>query len=79
MAICTRERPEDLTRAIQAVVGCGLIPEDILVIDNNPVTTRTREVVERFPSVRYVREERPGLEPRETERSLKRQPTGRVH
>ena len=62
VAICTRERPEDLARALQAVVALRPAPEAILVIDNNPITTRTREVVERFPAVRYVREDRPGLD-----------------
>jgi GT2 family glycosyltransferase len=62
VAICTRERPEDLTRAIQAALALQPHPQEILVIDNNPVTTRTREVVDRFPGVRYVREDRPGLD-----------------
>jgi GT2 family glycosyltransferase len=62
VAICTRERPEDLPRALQAVGALQPAPEAILVVDNNPVTTRTREVVERFPAVRYVREDRPGLD-----------------
>ncbi len=31
------------------------------MIDNNPVTNATREVVRRFPNVRYHRENQPGL------------------
>ena len=36
--------------------------EEVLVIDNAPRTEATRSVVEAFPGVRYVREDRPGLD-----------------
>jgi GT2 family glycosyltransferase len=61
VAICTRERPDDLTRALQAACVLRPQPAAILVVDNHPATSRTREVVDRFP-VRYVREDRPGLD-----------------
>lgn len=62
VAICTRERPDDLLRALNAVGALQPAPVEVLVIDNNPATNRTREVVARFPHVRYVREDRPGLD-----------------
>lgn len=62
VAICTRERPEDLTRALHAVAALQPVPAEIIVVDNNPATDRTREVAARFPGVRYVREDRPGLD-----------------
>jgi len=62
VAICTRERPDDLVRALRAVGALQPAPAEILVVDNNPVTDRTREVAARFPAVRYVREDRPGLD-----------------
>lgn len=62
VAICTRERPEDLLRALQAIGKLQPAPVEVVVIDNNPTTSRTREVVARFPHVRYVREDRPGLD-----------------
>jgi GT2 family glycosyltransferase len=62
VAICTRERPEDLTRALHAVAALGPSPAEVLVIDNAPTTPRTREVVASFPSCRYVREDRRGLD-----------------
>ena len=62
LAICTRERPEDLTRALRAIVALRPLPAAILVVDNHPETPRTRAVVEGFPTVRYVREDRPGLD-----------------
>ena len=32
------------------------------MVDNHPTTPRTRQVVDSFPTVRYVREDRPGLD-----------------
>jgi GT2 family glycosyltransferase len=61
VAICTRERPEDLTRALRAAAALRPAPDTVLVVDNNPATSRTRDVVGLFPAVRYVREDRPGL------------------
>lgn len=62
VAICTRERPDDLTRALEAVCALRPVPFHVLVVDNNPVTSRTHDVVARFANVRYVRENRPGLD-----------------
>ena len=62
VAICTRERPDDLRHALEAVCALQPAPVDILVVDNKPVTSRTQEVVAGFPKVRYVRETRPGLD-----------------
>lgn len=59
-AICTRERPDDLARALPAVVRAAA-GRPVLVIDNRPASHRTREIVDATPGVRYVREDRPGL------------------
>jgi GT2 family glycosyltransferase len=59
-AICTRERPDDLARALPAVLQAAA-GRPVVVIDNRPVTDATRAVVGRFPAVQYVREDRPGL------------------
>jgi glycosyltransferase involved in cell wall biosynthesis len=61
VAVCTRERPDDLRRCL---AGLALMPEDgqeIIVVDNCPSTGDTRRVADEFPRVRYVREDRPGL------------------
>ena len=62
VAICTRERPDDLTKALAAVSRLDPPPAATLVVDNNPATSRTQEAVARFRNVRYVRENRPGLD-----------------
>ncbi len=62
VAICTRERPEDLVRALRAVQALRPPPAAILIVDNRPATDRTRDAAARFPGVRYVREDRPGLD-----------------
>jgi GT2 family glycosyltransferase len=62
IAICTRERPDDLARTLRAVVAeASRGGHPVVVVDNRPSTTRTRDVVTSFPGVRYVREDRPGL------------------
>ena len=61
VAICTRERPDDLDRTLQSVTALDPAPREILVIDNAPATTRTKEVAARFPAVQYVAEPGRGL------------------
>jgi len=62
-AICTRERPEMLRRALRSLVRQRVPPAEILVVDNHPASGATRTIVEReFPGVRYVLEPVPGLD-----------------
>ena len=63
VAICTRDRAPDLERALDSIMQLDLPPLEVLVVDNAPKTGATERLVrERFPSVRYVREPRPGLD-----------------
>ena len=64
IAVCTRDRPGDLE---QCLVSLGQLsytgPREVLVIDNAPTTTETEELCARLGGcVRYVREDRPGLD-----------------
>ncbi|MGE0449607.1 MAG: glycosyltransferase family 2 protein [Vicinamibacterales bacterium] len=61
VAICTRERPSDLERALDAVAALAPAPIEILVVDNAPETGATRDVVRGRPGVRYVVEPNRGL------------------
>jgi glycosyltransferase involved in cell wall biosynthesis len=67
IAICTKDHPELVERAIRSLLplDCHLRDQngfEILVIDNAPSDERTREVAASFASVRYVREPKPGLD-----------------
>jgi GT2 family glycosyltransferase len=61
VAICTRERPDDLARALGAMAALSSAGHELLVVDNAPATSRTRDLVSRFPAARYVVEPRRGL------------------
>jgi GT2 family glycosyltransferase len=63
VAVCTRDRPEDLALCLEALAKLDYPKLEILVIDNAPATDATAELVRsRFPGVRHVLEPRPGLD-----------------
>ncbi|MCB9100567.1 MAG: glycosyltransferase [Anaerolineales bacterium] len=61
VAVCTRDRPEDLERCLNALMQLPDDGQEFIVVDNHPSTDLTRQLVEKYPQVRYVRENRPGL------------------
>jgi GT2 family glycosyltransferase len=63
LAICTRDRPTLLARALDSLVAQSPPPAEILVVDNAPSGAATRELVQaRFAGVRYALEPVPGLD-----------------
>lgn len=62
VAVCTRDRPGDLARCLDAIEGLDPAPDAILVVDNAPREDATRRLVASRATVRYVLEERPGLD-----------------
>jgi len=62
VAICTRDRPQDVHRCLEALMRLPDDGQELLVIDNCPSTEATRRIVETYPRVHYVREDRPGLD-----------------
>ena len=62
VAVCTRDRPQDLRRCLEALSRAAGPPHEILVVDSCSSGPATRQVVEGFPGVRYAREEAPGLD-----------------
>ncbi|MEG4861904.1 MULTISPECIES: glycosyltransferase [unclassified Microcoleus] len=60
VAVCTRDRPEDLQRCLEAFMQLPDDGQEYLVIDNCPATDATEELVKNYPKVRYVREDVPG-------------------
>jgi GT2 family glycosyltransferase len=65
VAICTRERPASLERALGSLLEQRYPRLELLVVDNAPTTAATREVVARVAkensAIRYEVEPRPGL------------------
>jgi GT2 family glycosyltransferase len=69
VAICTKDRPENLARCLESLVKLQTPHEaegspcfEILVIDNAPSDEQTKELVASLSTVRYVREPKPGLD-----------------
>lgn len=62
-AICTRDRPEELRRALASLAAQTQPPDEILVVENAPRDGRVRELIERdSPGVRWMSEPVPGLD-----------------
>ena len=61
IAICTRNRTEDLQRCLEILMQLPDDGQEILVIDNCPSTDETQHLVAHFSNVRYIREPRAGL------------------
>ena len=61
VAVCTRDRPNDLRCCLDAITRLPDDGQEILIVDNCPSTDETRHLVAQYDRVRYVREDRPGL------------------
>ncbi|MGQ0648897.1 MAG: glycosyltransferase family 2 protein [Gemmatimonadaceae bacterium] len=62
VAVCTRDRPDDLLACLTAIDALDGEADEVLVVDSCSAGDDTRQVVARFPRVRYIRETRPGLD-----------------
>jgi GT2 family glycosyltransferase len=64
VAVCTRDRAAQLAACLESLTALEYPPDllDLLVVDNAPSNEQTKEVVARYPSVRYVCEPMPGLD-----------------
>jgi GT2 family glycosyltransferase len=63
VAVCTRDRTNDLSKCLNALRALNYPNLDLLVVDNAPETTDTEDLLRRhYPEVRYVKEPRPGLD-----------------
>jgi len=60
IVICTRNRTDDLRRCLNSLMRLRTPGGEIIVVDNAPMDDRTAQLVSGYP-VRYVREDRPGL------------------
>ena len=63
VAICTRDRTDDLKLCLDAIIKLGYPNLDVLVVDNAPTNDTTKQLVcEYYTKVRYICEHRPGLD-----------------
>lgn len=63
VAVCTRDRSAELAMCLDAIARLSVPATEVLVIDNAPSSAATEQLVrERYPTVRYVLEPRPGLD-----------------
>jgi GT2 family glycosyltransferase len=61
VVICTRNRPEQLSRCLKSLQNLSQQPQEIIVVDNAPDSDATRQLVAQMPGIKYVLEPRPGL------------------
>lgn len=62
VVVCTRDRPEDLQRCLDGIVHLPDDGQEVLVVDNCPSTDTTHRLVHTYERIRYVREDKPGLD-----------------
>jgi O-antigen biosynthesis protein len=63
VAVCTRDHPDSLARCLASIDALDPAATEVVVVDNAPSSTATEDLVAaRWPRVRYVREDRPGLD-----------------
>ncbi len=63
VAVCTRDRTSTLERCLDSVVRLDYPDLELLVVDNAPGNDATKQLVrQRYPTVRYLCEPRPGLD-----------------
>lgn len=64
VAVCTRNRAPQLAECLDSLTALDypLDQLDLLIVDNAPADSATRDVVARYPRLRYVCEPRPGLD-----------------
>ena len=62
-AVCTRDRPALVQRALDSLLRQSAPPAEILVVDNASASGEVRALIaSRFPTVRYIAEPVPGLD-----------------
>jgi len=61
IAVCTRDRPDDLKRCLDALLKLPERGQEILVVDSASASDMPRRIVESYAGIRYCREEAPGL------------------
>ena len=61
IVVCTRDRPRSLERCLKSLARLEYPTYEVIVVDNASISEATRQLAH-TAGVRYVREERPGLD-----------------
>jgi GT2 family glycosyltransferase len=61
VAVCTRNRPLELGRCLEAIAALPDDGQEVIVVDNNSSDGSTADVVARRPQVRYIHQAEGGL------------------
>jgi glycosyltransferase involved in cell wall biosynthesis len=61
VVVCTRDRADQLEKCLKALLALDYPNYEVVIVDNAPSNDDTAKLVSDLP-VRYVREERPGLD-----------------
>lgn len=62
LVICTRNRSLQLKNCLNSLSNLSLQPAEVIVVDNAPDSDETKKIVNEFPQVKYILEERKGLD-----------------
>jgi glycosyltransferase involved in cell wall biosynthesis len=62
IAVCTRNRPDDLRRCLDGIAALPDDGQEVIVVDNNSPDSATLDVVAAFPRARYVSQKTGGLD-----------------
>lgn len=62
VVVCTHNRSAFIGQCINQLTSQFCLPEEIIIVDNAPPDDSTKDIVEKFTGVTYVREPRAGLD-----------------
>ncbi|MGB4398118.1 MAG: glycosyltransferase [Daejeonella sp.] len=62
IVICTRNRPQAIDDCVKSLLESNDKDFELIVIDNAPDDDRTEQVIRKYPTVKYVKEPRKGLD-----------------
>jgi len=62
IVICTRNRPNAIDECLKALMTSDDRDFELIVVDNAPDDDSTRQIIKKYPDVKYVEEPRKGLD-----------------
>ncbi len=62
VVICTKDRADSLQQCLNSLMNLSCKPAEIIVVDNASADDRTYQTARAFPQVKYIREDRAGLD-----------------